>query len=344
MTFRSHNAAFSGNNISVRSILTLFVLASIAFADDYSDLRLQADAAAAKRDYPAARDFLSKAIDARIAADGRFAPQLLPDYLSLALLYKVGDQQKEGLRVLDRASEIVLRGTPVDTLALADVHSTRAVLLMAMKETLGAISVLNTAITLRESIVGANHGALVPDLDRLASVCVVRRDYECAESAARRAVRIRERLLGPEDPDLLSMLDVLAYALYGQKKYEDAEGVYLRLVSLWEASAGSHNPMLALTLEKIAVFYRSWEKPEKADEAAARALALRVHFHASGLVKRAGEELAASRPVDALKLYRQALALLTPDHPALAELRSQIQEQIKLIQAALRPVTSKKGR
>lgn len=324
-------------------MLTLLVLAASVYANDYAELRRRADAAASQRDYATARDALSKAIEARIASDGRFARALMPDYLSLALLYKSGDQQKEGLRYLDRVTEIVLRGDPVDSVALADVHSMRAVLLIAAKDPMAAISVLNAALTLRESAVGATHVMLVPDLDRLASTCVMQRDYECAESAAKRAIQIRERLLGPEDADLLSMTDVLAYALYGQKKYEEAEAVYQRLISLWVLNTGTHNPMLALTLEKVAVFYASWEKPELAREAASRAMAIRVHFHASGLAKRAGDELGAGHTQSALKLYSETLAVLKVDHPLLDELRKQVQEQEKLVRAAVaKPSSTKK--
>lgn len=327
----------------MRLLLTVLTIAAALHASDYAELRKQADAAASRRDYEGARESLRQAIEARIATDGRFVPALVADYLSLALLYKPGDRQKEGLRYLDRASEIVLRGNPVDTVTLADVHSMRAVLLVAAKDPLSAISVLNTAITLRESVAGTSHVMLVPDLDRLASTCVFQRDYECAEAAAKRAIQIRERVLGPEDADLLSMTDVLAYALYGQKKFEEAELAYKRLIALWVTNTGSHNPMLALTLEKVAVFYTSWEKPELAQEAAARAMAIRVHFHASGLAKRAGEELIGGHVQAALKLYTETLAILKVDHPLLDELRKQVQEQEKLVRASLaKPGAAKK--
>ncbi|HRJ19579.1 MAG TPA: tetratricopeptide repeat protein, partial [Bryobacteraceae bacterium] len=119
------------------------------------------------------------------------------------------------------------------------------------------------------------------------------RDYPAASETHLRAIRIRERCLGPMDPDLLANLDGLSYALLGQKEFEAAEPVYLRLLALWENNAGTHHPMVALTLDKLVMFYREWGREEPAEAAAARAAALRVHFHAAGLVKRAGEWQAA---------------------------------------------------
>lgn len=324
-------------------LLALFVLAAgLAAAEDYATLRVQADAAASRRDYDGARALLRQAIDARIATDGRFSATLIPDYFSLALLYRPGNQQQEGLRALDRATEIVMRGSPMDSVALADIHSMRGILLLTMKEQLAAVSVLNTAITLREGITGPEHGSLLPDLDRLAGVQMALRDYAAAEAAARRAIRIRERLLGPEDADLLGMLDVLAYSLYGQQKYEEGELVYQRLIRLWESSAGSHHPMLALALEKLSALYLSWEKPELSAEAAARATALRRHFLAAGLFRQAALEIKAKRLAEGLRLLREARSVLKPAHPATEELLRDIEEQIKLVQPAVKPAPAKK--
>lgn len=329
----------------MRRLLTFFVLAAaITFADEYTTLRARADAAATRRDYDGARTFLRQAIDARVSTAGRFSPTLLPDFFALALLYRPGDQQQEGLRVLDRATEIVMRNEPLNALALADIHSLRGILLLTMKEQPAAVSVLSTAITLREGVTGPEHGNLLPDLDRLAGAQLTLRDYAAAEAAARRAVGIRERLLGPEDADLLSMLDVLAYALYGQQKFEEGEFVYQRLVRLWESSAGSHHPMLALTLEKLAALYRSWNKPELANEATARAMALRRHFLASGLVRQAALEAAAKHNAEALRLLREARATLRPAHPATDELLRQIHEQVQSLSLAPKAAPAKKAR
>lgn len=331
----------------VRFLAVLLAIAATAHAQsppaateqqsspDYLTLRTEAEAASSKRDYATARLLYRQAIDQRIATDGRYNPALIRDYFALALLYRSGEEQKEGLRALDRASEIVLRAPRLDPLALADVHSLRGVLLLSMKEIPAAVSVLQTALTLREETYGPDHASLLPDLDRLASAYVMQREYEMSEASARRAVTIRERVLGPEDPDLLSMLDILAYSLYGQKRYGEAETVYLRLVALWENSAGSHHPMLALTLEKLAALYRSSGKTDDSREAAGRALAIRVHFLASGLVRQGAEELAAGRPHAALRLYREALAALKPDHASLSEIRAQILQQIRQLQSSL---------
>lgn len=294
----------------------------------YSILKLLSQVQTAARDYEAAEVTLQQAIHWRETVQGREHPDLFGDLTDLALLCRSKGDAERGLVVLATVFAPLVRLHGMESIPVADHLGHMAGLQMAAKESKAAARSLGRSLEIREKVAGAGHPVLLPDLDRLASIHLMLRDYPAASETHLRAIRIRERYLGPMDPDLLANLDGLSYALLGQKEFEAAEPVYLRLLALWESNAGTHHPMVALTLDKLVMFYREWGREEPAEAAAARAAALRVHFHAAGLVKRAGEWLAAGDAKEAERLYKEALGLLVLEHPALAPLRAEIEEQL----------------
>jgi tetratricopeptide (TPR) repeat protein len=295
----------------------------------YAILKLLSQTQTAAREYDAAEVTLQEAIHWRETVQGRDHPDLLGDLTDLALLTRSRGEPQRGLAILITVLGPLAKLHGSDSNPVADHFAHVSALHMAAKEPEKAASALQHSLRIREKVAGAGHPVMLPDLDRLAAIHLVLRDYPAAAETHLRAIRIRERFLGPMDPDLLANLDGLSYALFGQKDFEAAEPVYLRLLELWEANAGTHHPMVALTLDKLVSFYREWGNEELAELAAARASALRIHFHAAGLAKRAGEWLAAGEKGEAEKLYREAMALLTSPHPALQPLREEIEEQLK---------------
>lgn len=298
---------------------------------NYAILKLLSQTQTAAHNYEAAEETLQRAINWRETHEGRHHAALLADFTDLALICLGRNQPQRGLDILNYLLGPLISAHGAQSLALADHWAHTATLMLAANQPVSAAQSLTRSLDLRERLAGAGHPALLPGLDRLATVYLTLRDYPMAAQTHLRAIRIRERFLGPADPDLLANLDGLSYALFGQKDYEAAEPVFLRLLALWEANAGTHHPQVALTLDKLVTFYREWGREEPAEALAGRASALRVHFHAAGLVRRAGEWLAANEPAQARELYQQALALLNPPHPALEPLRKEIEEQLKLL-------------
>src|SRR5262249_2326872 len=159
-----------------------------------------------------------------------------------------------------------------------------------------------------EQVLGADHPAILTELDRLGSIWIILREYPNAEDTFRRALVIRERLAGPLDSALIPTVEGLAYAQYGQKKYTEAEPGYKRLLNRWVLSTGApYHPMVALTLDKMAVFYRAQDRWEEGTNAAEKANAARAIFLANGLGQEATARQAHGDKKEAARLFAQAL-------------------------------------
>jgi tetratricopeptide (TPR) repeat protein len=278
-------------------------------------------------DYKAAQESLQVAIDWREA--NHVSPddsQLINDWIDMANLCQRLNDFERAIALLEFARIRHARLNGPQSLPVADDWSRIALAYTAENQPDSAIPPLQTAIKIREAVLGAEHPAILSELDRLAALQLVVRSYPDAEESFRRSLVIRERLAGPLSGDLITSVEGLAYAQFGQKKYDEAEQGYKRLLNLWIVSTQQpDHPMIALTLDKIEVFYREQKRWDEAEDAAGKAIAVRGLFLANALKHEAAERLTHEDKPGAVQLLQRAVDALDESRPEHAKLRGQLQ-------------------
>jgi tetratricopeptide (TPR) repeat protein len=303
----------------------------------YDVLKQLSGVLSAAGDYAAAQTYVELAIGWREAID-KADPKIAEEYTELASLCQRQQNYARSLELLGMSLRIHARqGAP--NVLMADDLSRVALIYMEQKKPREATPPLETAISMREQILGAEHPSILSELDRLGAIWIALREYPKAEDTFRKAMIIRERLLGPNDAGLITTVEGLAYSQFGQKKFAEAEPGYQRLLNLWITSTGdSAHPMVAVTLDKIAVFYRAQDRWDEGTEAAERANALRALFFANGLSQEATARQAHGDKKEAAKLFALALASLDESRPEHEELRKQLQQNLEELQIETKPV------
>jgi tetratricopeptide (TPR) repeat protein len=281
-------------------------------------------------DYKAAQEYQDIAIAWRESFNGPNDPKLVDEWIELSNLCQRLKDFPRGLLLLHRAEAWHVQHEGPQSIAVADDNSRMALLHAADQKLDLAIPYLQVAIRVRESVLGAEHPAILSELDRMASAQITLRRYPDAEGTFRRALVIRERLTGPQSADLISTVEGLAYAQFGQQKYEEAETGYKRLLALWIFSTQQpDHPMVAMTYDKLATFYRAQKRWEEADAAAGKAIALKALFLSAGLQREAAEQLVREKPLEGVKLLQRALDVLDPSREEHVKPREQLEAALK---------------
>jgi hypothetical protein len=304
----------------------------------YGILKQLSGVLSAAGEYAAAQNYVELAINWRETTISRDDPKLADEWIELATLCQRQKDFARSLALLQRAQFAHVRDNGAESLPVADDFSRMALVYSDDHKPALAAEPLERAIQIRETVLGAEHPAILAELDRLGAILITTRDYPKAEETYRRALVIRQRLVGPNDAGLIQSVEGLAYALFGQKKYAEAEPFYKRLLTLWVLSTGDPtHPMVALTLDKVAVFYRAQDRWPDGTDAAEKANALRRLFLASGLAQEATLREAHSDQRDAVRLYTQALSVLDESRPEHVALRTEIEKNLKELGVDPRP-------
>jgi tetratricopeptide (TPR) repeat protein len=311
----------------------------------YEIAKLFSAVLSAAGDYKAAMDYQQAAIDWREANVGQDDPKLADEWIDLATLCQHLKDYPRALALLQHAQGRHVGQHGRDSLPVADDFSRIALLHVGEGKLEFAIQPLQQAIRIRETVLGAEHPAILAELDRLAAVQITLRFYADAEETFRRALVIRERLTGPFHADLIASVEGLAYAQFGQKKYDEAEQGYKRLLALWILTAGQPDyPMIALTLDKIDVFYRTQKRWDEAEDAAGKAIAVRQMFLANSLKHEAAERLAHDDNPGAVKLLQRGVDALDESRPEHVELLGQLRAaltEMGVLDKAAKPAPDK---
>jgi tetratricopeptide (TPR) repeat protein len=146
-------------------------------------------------------------------------------------------------------------------------------------------------------------------LDALAGIYRDQSKYAEAEPLLLRALRLRETMSGPDSSEVIASVDSLAYVEFGLRKLAETETLYKRLLALWVKNAGEDHPMVALTLDKLAEFYAFQQHYPEAQDAASKALALRVRVHIASLQQPGRILVMQSKLDEAEELYKRALEI-----------------------------------
>jgi tetratricopeptide (TPR) repeat protein len=304
----------------------------------YDILKQLSSALSASGDYAAAQNYVELAINWRETAISREDPKLPDEWIELATLCQRQKDFARAIALLQQAQSFHMRENGADSLPVADDLSRMALVYSDDHKPALAAEPLERAIRIRETVLGAEHPAILGELDRLGSILINLRDYPKAEATYRRTLVIRQRLVGPNDAGLITCVEGLAYALFGQKRYDEAEPFYKRLLMLWISSTNdATHPMVALTLDKVAVFYRAQGRWQEGTDAAEKANALRGLFLASGLAQEAAQREAHKENREAIRLYQQSLSVLDESRPEHTALRDEITKDLKELGVDPRP-------
>jgi tetratricopeptide (TPR) repeat protein len=131
-----------------------------------------------------------------------------------------------------------------------------------------------TALTVRQQILGNEHPDTLMSMNNLALALSYRGKYEEAEEIYRQTLRLRETVLGKEHPDTLISMNNLGSILEDQGKYEEAEEIHRRELRLSEMVLGKEHPDTLKSMNNLAVVLEDQGKYEEAEEIHRRELRL----------------------------------------------------------------------
>lgn len=120
------------------------------------------------------------------------------------------------------------------------------------------------ALTMIETIQGAEHPDVVVGLNNLASLYFSQRAFEKAEPLWQRGLSISEKFLGDAHPHLIQPLLTLGLVTQVQKEFDRADTYYLRAIEIGKRALGADHPSLIPLYERYASFLRHAGRDEDA--------------------------------------------------------------------------------
>ena len=120
------------------------------------------------------------------------------------------------------------------------------------------------ALTMIETIQGAEHPDVVVGLNNLALLYFSQRAFDKAEPLWQRGLSISEKFLGDAHPHLIQPLLTLGLVTQVQKKFDRADTYYLRAIDIGKRSLGDNHPGIVPLYERYASFLRQTGRDEDA--------------------------------------------------------------------------------
>lgn len=119
----------------------------------------------------------------------------------------------------------------------------------------------NSALDVKETVLGKEHLSLANSFDNLASVYEERNDENRAQQYYSYALETTERILPPENYQVYNRLDKLAKCYIKQKNYQEAEKLYLRAQDFWkEPSRNGSEARAAFALGNLYVLEKRYDE------------------------------------------------------------------------------------
>ncbi|WP_043428336.1 CHAT domain-containing protein [Cystobacter fuscus] len=221
-------------------------------------------------------------------------------------------------------------GTPDSRLVEAQVAFDEGVTLLNAGRYPEALTRAEQALTLRESILGAEHLDVANCLRLMGNIYQRQGNMARAEPLLQRALSLLQLLPGKADHATTQTLLSLAMLYTKQLQYDKAEPLCLRALAIREAALGKSHPDVAEALHVLAVLYTEQERYDQAEPLYRRSLTIREAALGKSHpdVAKTLHGLAALYSSQGLydqaePLYRRALAIreqsLGKNHPDVAE-------------------------
>ena len=179
---------------------------------------------------------------------------------------------REAIELQKRALELHLEDQAVRrawTLAMA--MSTMGHALSSVGDYRAAVDYYEKSMTLKESLVGADHPTVGFTATSLAQAYAGLSDYEKAAELSRRALAILEKVFGTDDPQLAVSLNNLAYSLEGLEQFDEARKIHERSIDIVSRSWGPNHPQIAISLLNLSSLEKQAGDFEAALDASQRA-------------------------------------------------------------------------
>jgi len=193
-----------------------------------------------------------------------------------------------------------------------------------------ALPLLESALRVRERILGPEHPEVATALNSLGVIYWRKGEPAKAERLYRQALAIREAALGPEHPMVAASINNLGILYMDRGEQAESETLFRRALSIWEKALGPEHLKVATGLNNLAACYQGKGDNAQAEPLYQRALA--IHEKASGRdapeVARVLANLAnlyqdRGDYVQPISLYQRALAIwekqVGPEHPEVAD-------------------------
>jgi tetratricopeptide (TPR) repeat protein/transcriptional regulator with XRE-family HTH domain len=196
------------------------------------------------------------------------------------------------------------------------------------------------ALSIRESVLGADHPVAADSLSDLAGLLRERGELAAARPLHERALAIRERTLGPDHVETSNSLNNLGFLLRDQGDLRGARSLLERALAIRERALGPDHHGTATILNNLALVLIDQYEPVPARPLLERALAIRERTLGPdhnltaeclgnlGYLLTLQGELAAARPL----LERSVAALrriLGPDHPHTARVQQRLATELQ---------------
>jgi tetratricopeptide (TPR) repeat protein/transcriptional regulator with XRE-family HTH domain len=187
------------------------------------------------------------------------------------------------------------------------------------------------ALSIRESMQGAEHLDTARTVHLLAIVCAAQSKYDAAEPLFQRALALYEQVAEsePYDAEVAKVLSGLAILYDDQGKYELSRPLHLRALALYEAQSNPDAIEMSECLSNLALHYFDLAEYDLAEPLYLRALAIQEHApnpnhpgYAHTLHNLAALYFRRGKYEQAERYFLQALAIreqaLGPFHPRVA--------------------------
>jgi CHAT domain-containing protein/tetratricopeptide (TPR) repeat protein len=198
-----------------------------------------------------------------------------------------------------------------------------------------AVSPAESALAIREKVLGLDHPSVANSLNDLGDLCYVRGDYGRAESLLSRALAIREKALGPNHPMVATSLSNLALLYKKKGEYERADPLFRRALMIYFKAGGPQDQAATEVINQIASLYYETGNYGKAVQLLEMTLAIREKglgpdhpevaqsLNNLAVVYSTKGEYERAEPLHerAVAIYEKAFG---PDHPKLAPFLSNL--------------------
>jgi CHAT domain-containing protein/Tfp pilus assembly protein PilF len=118
-----------------------------------------------------------------------------------------------------------------------------------------ALALEGKALTLREQLFGAEHGAVADALRQMAQIYAAKAEYPRAEAAYLRALSIREKVSGPNSDEVFELSNNLGAMYFNMGELDKAEHFMEQARDLQQNLSGAEDLMKARVLNNLALVY-----------------------------------------------------------------------------------------
>jgi tetratricopeptide (TPR) repeat protein len=223
----------------------------------------------------AAEPLLQRALQIRRAISGEHHVNYGQSLNNLALHYIDQANYAAAELLLRQAAEIYRTVLGENDPYFAQILNNLAVVYYKQKNFTAAEPAYRQAFAIRQSALGDDHPELAYIQTNLATLYRDMGNYAAAEGLYRKALKVRQAAQGVEHPEFAHTLSHLGVLYDATERQRAAEFLHRRALTLLRDTLGDNHPLVAKLLDHLAASLRRARRIAEAEEAEARAEAIR---------------------------------------------------------------------